>query len=99
MVRWTRSSPDRPQAYFSANPEFSQWIDEEEIREKGAVILFDGRPNRRPKFLARLAESGFTMTPEARIEEERALPGWFRALAGAPKKDAYLFCFIPPERK
>ena len=92
-------SPDRPQAYFSANPEFSQWIDEEEIRAKGAVILFDGRPNRRPKFLKRLAESGFPMTPEVRIEEERALPGWFRALAGTPKKDAYVYCFIPPGQK
>ena len=92
-------SPDRPQAYFSANPEFSQWIDEEQIREQGAAILFDGRPNRRPKFLKRLAESGFPMTPEVRIEEERAIPGWFRALAGAPKKDAYVYCFIPPGRK
>ena len=39
------------------------------------------------------------MTPEVRIEEERAIPGWFRALAGAPKKDAYVYCFIPPGRK
>ena len=63
-------SADRPQAYFSANPEFSQWIDEEEIREKGAVILFDGRPKRRPRWLGRLTESGFSLTPEVRIEEE-----------------------------
>lgn len=89
-------SADRPQAYFSANPEFSQWIDEEEIREKGAVILFDGRPKRRPRWLGRLTESGFSLTPEVRIEEERAVPGWFRALAGPPKKDAYIYCFIPP---
>lgn len=91
-------SADRPESYFSANPNFSQWIDENEIREKGAVILFDGRPKRRPKWLARLAGSGFAMTPEMRIEEERAVPGWFRSLAGAPKKDAYVYCFIPPAK-
>lgn len=51
-------STDRPEAYFSANPNFSQWIDENEIREKGALILFDGRKKRRPKWLGRLAEGG-----------------------------------------
>ena len=90
-------STDRPEAYFSANPNFSQWIDENEIREKGALILFDGRKKRRPKWLGRLAEAGFAMTPEIRIEEERAVPGWFRALAGAPKSDSYVYCFIPPQ--
>lgn len=90
-------SADRPEAYFSANPNFSQWIDENEIREKGALILFDGRKKRRPKWLGRLAEAGFVMTPEIRIEEERAVPGWFRALAGAPKSDSYVYRFIPPQ--
>lgn len=58
-------STDRPEAYFSANPNFSQWIDENEIREKGALILFDGRKKRRPKWLGRLAEAGFAMTPRS----------------------------------
>jgi len=91
-------SADRPEAYFSANPEFSQWIDEDEIREKGALILFDARAKRRPKWLAKLAESGFARTPETVVEEERAVPGWFRALAGAPKSDAYVYSFIPPRK-
>ena len=35
-------SPDLPEAYFSANPNFSQWIREEDIREKGAALLWEG---------------------------------------------------------
>lgn len=63
-----------------------------------ALILFDARAKRRSKWLARLAESGFACTPETVIEEERAVPGWFRALAGAPKSDAYVYSFIPPRK-
>lgn len=85
-------STDRPEAYFSANPNFSQWIDENEIREKGALILFDGRKSAARNGRAARA-AGFAMTPEIRIEEERAVPGWFRALAGAPKSDSYVYYF------
>ena len=91
-------SPDRPEAYFSANPQYSQWIDENEIREKGALILIDASIPRRPKWPAKLLEAGFTLTPETVVEEERAVPGWFRAFAGTPKSDAYIYRFIPPRQ-
>lgn len=80
-------STDRPEAYFSANPNFSQWIDENETAKRGADSVLTDAKNAARR-LGRLAEAGFAMTPEIRIEEERAVPGWFRALAAPRSRTA-----------
>lgn len=35
-------SPDKPEAYFSANPYFSQWINEADLYPNGALLLWEG---------------------------------------------------------
>lgn len=91
-------SPDHPEAYFSANPHFSQWINEDEIREKGALILFNWRKQIPPKWIERLKMEHFFITSDIQIEEERAVPAWFQKLFGSPKSDHYVYCFIPPKK-
>ncbi|MDD5697018.1 MAG: glycosyltransferase family 39 protein [Victivallaceae bacterium] len=95
-------SPDLPQAYFSANPAFSQWIDETDIRRRGAVILWTRGCDRAQRWLKRFRnpESGFSLTPVVEKDYPRAVPGWFRTLIGRPPKTvAIYYCFIIPREK
>lgn len=107
-------SADRPEAYFSANLSHSQWIDEEELRKYGGVVIFSKLwpgivPNlpdqakvgckEGPRWLDRLQEDGLKFSPMYLKEFPRAVPAWFSALAGEPKKDFIAYCFILPEEQ
>lgn len=90
-------SSDHPEAYFSANKEFSQWIDENEIRKKGAVLLWTGKSDRKPKFLQRFANPEWTVTPPVTVQVKRAAPRWFQRVIGKePKQFTASYCFIIP---
>ena len=90
-------SPDHPEAYFSANRNFSQWIDEAEIARKGAVLLWENHESHRPQFLKRFSGPEWNTTPTVTIQVPRATPAWFRKLIGrAPKMFTASYCFIQP---
>ena len=90
-------SPDHPEAYFSGKKEFSQWIDEDEIREKGAVMLWYGVKESKPNFLKRFAEPEWAVTQMETVQVPRAVPLWFQKLMGRePKKYTATYCFIKP---
>ena len=90
-------SPDIPEAYFSANPNFSQWIREEDIREKGAALLWEGSVKNKPEFLKRFDAPDWQMTEPVAVKVPRAVPAWFRKQVGRPPKDVELsYCFIRP---
>ncbi len=105
-------SADRPEAYFSANPSYSQWIDEKELRRHGGVILFSrlwrgivpdppehaNLNSLKPRWLDRLQKDGFNLSPMYLKEFPRAVPAWFTVLAGEPKKEFIAYCFILPEK-
>ena len=93
-------SPDRPQAYFSANPVFSPWIDEAQLKRDGAVVLWEGRLDEMPKYIRKFPERGFMMTPPKEARYPRAVPAWFRKLTGKTPKDTIIsYAFIPPRGK
>ena len=101
-------SSDMPEAYFSANPAFSQWIDEEEIRRHGGLMLCselwpevvpEGVQVRKlypkPEWWSRV-ERDFDTTPIQLLRCRRAVPDWFRRLAGEPSPVYIAYCFIIP---
>lgn len=91
-------SPDRPEAYFSADPRFSQWIDEADIRRDGAVLLWMGKAQDKPTFLARFAAPDYRMGEIVTVEVFRAAPAWFRQVIGRePKLYTASYCFLLPE--
>ncbi len=103
-------SADRPEAYFSANPSYSQWIDERELRKYGGVVIFSRLwpgivPNLPDQavckgtklcWLERFQKDGLKFSPMYLKEFPRAVPAWFAALAGEPKKEYIAYCFILP---
>jgi hypothetical protein len=38
-------SADRPSVFLVANPAFSPWVDEADLRRRGAVVIWDGGPD------------------------------------------------------
>ena len=90
-------SPDFPEAYFSANRQFSQWIREEDIREKGAALLWEGSAWDKPEFLKRFSAPDWQVTEPVTVQVPRAVPPWFRSLVGrTPKTLELTYCFIRP---
>ena len=90
-------SPDFPEAYFSANPNFSQWIREEDIREKGAALLWEGNTGNKPEFLKRFRAPDWHVTDPVTVQVPRAVPPWFQRLVGrTPKTVELSYCFIRP---
>ena len=91
-------SGNRPEAYFSANPAFSQWIDEEDLRRRGGVLLWEGLPGDRPDFLARFDAPEYQITAAETVVVPRATPEWFsRMLGRAPKPYTASFAFLRPQ--
>jgi hypothetical protein len=93
-------SPDLPQAYFSASPEYSQWIDEKDVIRKGGIVLWERGRNQAPKWFRKLKapKSGFRLSPIIQKDYPRAVPGWFKALIGKePKTITVSYCFIIPQ--
>ncbi len=91
-------SPDRPEAYFSADPRFSQWIDEADIRRDGAVMLWMGTAEEKPEFLARFAAPDYRVSDIVTVEVPRATAPWFRQWFGEePKAYTASYCFLVPE--
>lgn len=84
-------SPDHPEPFFSANPLYSQWIDPEELRREGALVVWT---ENRPSWLNDLKEK---LTPAEERTYSRAVVPWFRALAGEPKTQVIHFAFLPPD--
>ena len=83
-------SPDKPEPFFSANTLYSQWIDPEEVRRKGALVVWTENTPSLPEDLEG------KLTPAEDRAYPRAVVPWFRALAGEPKKQIIHFAFLPP---
>ncbi len=86
-------SPDHPRAFFDHDPKLSPWIDPEDIRKKGAVILWRSEDD--PDYLKQY--------PAARrlapITFERQIPGWIRKLLPAPQEVVFFAAFVPPSSR
>ena len=82
-------SPDHPRAFFDHDRELSPWIDPEDLRKRGAVIIWRGSP---PEYLKQYPDA----LPLPPISVERQIPAWVRTFAPAPKEDTYYAAFVPP---
>jgi len=73
-------SDDRPQAFFSANPMFSQWIKEEELHREGALIIWKGGHHEAPSWFTpkKFPPERCKVYPVRTYR--RAVPGWFAGL-------------------
>ena len=86
-------SPDHPKAFFDHDLNLSPWIDPEDIRKKGAIILW--RSKKVPDYLAQYP----TARRLAPITLERQIPAWIRKLLPAPKEVVFFAAFIPPSSR
>ena len=84
-------SPDHPRAFFDNDRSLSQWIDPEDIRKQGAIIVWSSRIE--PDYLKQYP--GALRLPTIKLE--RQIPPWFRAIVPiSPKKDDYQAVIVPP---
>ena len=82
-------SPDHPKAFFDHDPKLSPWIDPEDLRRQGAVIIWRG-PS--PDYLKRYPNA-LVLPP---VSLERQIPAWVRTFAPAPKKETFHAVLVPP---
>ena len=93
-------SPEAPEAFFDADVTQSQWINPDDIRKRGGVVIWDEKFDEDE--VQRLFD--FTNTiPAERLGEiremqfPRAVPAWYRKLRGTPKMFRVSMRVILPE--
>lgn len=92
-------SKDAPEAYFSGNAALSQWINEDDIRKHGAVMVWKGTEAQAPEWASKVCPES-PRTPVVTEDYPRAVPGWFKALKGRePKTIQVSYRFIKPAVK
>ncbi|MDD4817353.1 MAG: glycosyltransferase family 39 protein [Victivallaceae bacterium] len=84
-------SKDMPHAFFDSDIALSQWIAWDEIEREGALVVWD---TEKPPIWLLQYESRLLILPE--FEFERAVPAWFRAVAGKPKTAGVTAAILPP---
>ena len=83
-------SPDHPKAFFDHDPKLSPWIRPEDLRRRGAVIIWRG--GRTPEYL-NLYPDIIHLAP---IKLERQIPAWVRTFVPAPRTEIFHAAFVPP---
>ena len=86
-------SPDHPRAFFDHDPKLSPWIDPEDIRKRGAVIIW--RSEDMPDYVKQYPNA-LRLAP---ITLERQIPGWIRKFVPAPREVVFFAAFIPPSSR
>lgn len=93
-------SPEAPEAFFEADVTQSQWIDPDDVRKRGGVVIWD------EKFDDYEVKNLFDFTdtiPAERLGEiremqfPRAVPAWYQKLRGTPKLFHVSMRLILPE--
>lgn len=92
-------SVDLPEGFFSANRLYSPWIDEEDIRRHGAIILWKGNKAKMPGWVNKYKAMADRVEFYPTRNYPRAVKAWFRSLPGnrEPKPVPVTFAFIKPE--
>ena len=94
-------SDEAPEAFFCADFTQSQWIDPEEFSRRGGVMVWDERDEWHG--VPEMMNDNLRFIPPERFGEvrmmrfERAVPGWYRKLRGAPKPVNVRMRVIYPE--
>ena len=84
-------SPDRPQTFFDHDPALAPFIDPADVAKRGAVVIWRGKKS--PRYLKHYAGR---LSKKITLTYERAVPRWFRAVAGAPRTITVYAVFIAP---
>jgi hypothetical protein len=90
-------SPEAPEAFFDADVTQSQWIDPDDIRKRGGVVIWDEKTE-----IEKIAEFVKTI-PQEQLGETRAMqfpraiPEWYRKLRGTPPPFHVFMRLILPE--
>ena len=77
-------SPEAPEAFFDADVTQSQWIDPDDVRKRGGVVIWDEKTD--SPMLAEFVKT----VPRERLGEvremkfPRAVPAWYRKMRGEP---------------
>ena len=91
-------SKDSPEAFFSANLQYSQWIKREDIVREGAVIVWKGGPEKCPDWLGKLEIPAGSLLNFPARSYPRAVKGWFKSILGKePVLEPVSFSFIKPQ--
>ena len=87
-------STDHPTAFFDHDVRQSTWISPDEVRRKGAVVIWShDKTPAPPKYLERYPTR--IMLPDR--EYDRAAPAWVRRLFGRPRRPLVIHtAIIPP---
>ena len=90
-------SSEEPEAFFDADVTQSQWIDPDDIRKRGGIVVWDEKTDRTPlnKFMKTIPEEQLGEIHEMQLP--RAVPGWYRKLRGTPKLFSVSMRLILPE--
>ncbi len=81
---------DHPAAFFDSKTEYCPWIRMDDVMRRGAVAVWDSEFN--PQF------PGKKIVRLGTREFERAVPAWFRKLAGKPRTFSLSAAVILPEK-
>lgn len=92
-------SSDRPEAFFNASRRSSPWIDADDFRKSGALIVWKGEPDKRPPWFGKLKRLGAERYIEFPARSyPRATKEWFTSLTGLQPKDVRIsFVLLKPE--
>ena len=78
-------SPEAPEAFFDADVTQSQWIDPEEVKKRGGVVIWSEKDGVPPTIVSFLKSMPAEKLGEIRtMQFERAVPAWYRKLRGNP---------------
>ena len=91
-------SPETPEAFFDADVTQSQWIDPEEVKRRGGVVIWDERRGIPESVAAFVKKLPVEQRGEIHVMHmERAVPAWYKKLRGAPKTLEVSMRLILPE--
>ena len=93
-------SPEAPEAFFDADVTQSQWIDPDDIRKRGGVLIWDEKFDEDEiknlfNFMNTIPAERLGEVQEMQIP--RAVPAWYRKLRGTPKLFRVSMRLILPE--
>jgi len=91
-------SDEAPEAFFDADVTQSQWIDPEEVKRRGGVVIWDekhGIPDPIAAFVKKIPPERLGKVES--MEFERAVPDWYKKLRGKPKTLGIFMRLILPE--
>ena len=90
-------SSETPEAFFAADVTQSQWIDPEDVRKRGGVVIWDEKNDAKEIFDFMETIPSDKLGEVREMQFPRAVPAWYRKLRGTPPLFKVSMRLILPE--